>query len=92
VAAAYNLPVQSGVLISGFTNDATGLSPAQHAGLRTGDIIVAVSGSSITNQAQLAGALLSQPPGASVHVTVQRGSGQRTVAVTLGERPASPQG
>jgi S1-C subfamily serine protease len=88
VASAYNLSVQSGVLITGFANDAAGVSPAQQAGLQIGDIIVAVDGKTIADQAQLAGTLLGLDPGTTVQVTVQRGSSQQTVAVKLGERTA----
>ncbi len=92
LANAYNLPVQSGVLITGFANDAAGSSPAQGAGMRTGDIIVAVNGHPITDNGDLASALTTQSPGTKVTVTVQRGSGQHTFTVTLGERPANLQG
>jgi S1-C subfamily serine protease len=92
IASAYNLPVQSGVLVTGFTTTTQGHSPAQAAGLQNEDIIVAVNGQQITNQQDLAGILLTQPPGAKVQVTVQRGATQRTIPVTLGERPANTQG
>jgi S1-C subfamily serine protease len=92
IASAYNLPVQSGVLITGFTTTTQGHSPAQAAGLQNEDIIVAVNGQQITNQQDLAGILLTQAPGAKVQVTVQRGAMQRTISVTLGERPANTQG
>src|SRR5262249_43634757 len=92
LAAAYNLPVQSGVLITDFANDAAGTSPAQNAGLRTGDIITAVNGSPINGSSALASVLSSQSPGTQVKVPVQRGSSQLSVTVTLGERPANLQG
>lgn len=92
LAAAYNLPVQSGVLITGFANDAAGASPAQNAGLRTGDIITAINGTEIASSSDLASALVSQSPGTQVKLTVQRGSSQVTITVTLGERPANLQG
>jgi S1-C subfamily serine protease len=92
VASAHGLSVQSGVLIGGFTNDTAGQSPAQQAGLQTGDVIIAVKGQSISNSQDLASALLSQSPGSKVSVTVVRGTSQHTYTVTLGERPTSSQG
>jgi S1-C subfamily serine protease len=84
----YSLPVSSGVLIVGFTTGASGTSPAQQAGMRRGDIVVQVNDAPISNQADLEGVLLSQAPGTKVSVTVQRGTGQHSVMVRLGERPA----
>jgi S1-C subfamily serine protease len=89
IAAAYHLPVQSGVLVAGFSNDAAGKSPAQAAGIRTGDIIVDANGQAIVNSGALASSLLALTPGTKVKITVQRGSSQHTVTVTLGERPTS---
>src|SRR5258708_7443273 len=54
LASAYNLPVQSGFLITGFVADASGKSPAQRARLRTGDIIVAVNDQQIGGNPALA--------------------------------------
>jgi S1-C subfamily serine protease len=92
LASAYNLPVQSGVLVTGFANDAAGTSPAQAAGLKEGDIIVAVNGKQISGSADLASALVPQAPGTAVSVTIQRGTSQQTITITLGERPANSQG
>lgn len=89
VAAANSLTTQSGVLVSGFANDAAGASPAQQAGIHSGDVIIAVGGTVVTGNSDLAGALLSQTPGTKVTVTVQRGTSQVKIAVTLGERPAN---
>jgi S1-C subfamily serine protease len=88
VAAQQGLSVQSGVLIAGFANDAAGSSPAQAAGLQTGDVIVAVNGQTITSSSDLGAAVASQTPGTKVRVTVARGSQQTTITVTLGARPA----
>ncbi len=89
LAQANGLPVQQGVLISGFANDASGKSPAQQAGLRTGDIIVAVNDQQITGNGDLGSALISQQPGTKVTISYVRDSATtQKVTVTLGERPA----
>ena len=92
LASAYNLPTQSGVLVTAFANDAAGASPAQQAGIKNGDIITAVNGTQVTNNGDLAGALLNMSPGTKVTLTIQRGSSQQQVSVTLGERPTNIQG
>jgi S1-C subfamily serine protease len=92
VAAADNLTVQSGALVAAFANDTAGKSPAQVAGLHVGDVIIAIDGQTITDRDSLAAALQNQAPGTKVSVTVVRGSSQKTITVTLGERPTSTQG
>ena len=89
VASADGLSVQSGVLVSGFANDAAGASHAQAGGLQSGDVIVAVNGQPVNTSSDLAGAVASQTPGKTVSVTVVRGSSQVTLQVTLGQRPAN---
>lgn len=92
LAAADGLSVQQGVLVAGFANDAAGNSPAQQAGLQTGDVIIAVNGKQISDNNDLASALLNDQPGTQVTLTVVHGSVQQTIKVTLGERPVSSQG
>ncbi|HEX6540145.1 MAG TPA: trypsin-like peptidase domain-containing protein [Ktedonobacterales bacterium] len=92
VAASAGLSVQSGVLVQGFVNDASGTSPGQQAGLRTGDVITAVNGTNVTDNADLARALQNQNPGSKVDLTIVRGNSHLTITVTLGERPVSTQG
>ncbi|HEU5439854.1 MAG TPA: trypsin-like peptidase domain-containing protein [Ktedonobacterales bacterium] len=88
IASTYGLPVDHGVLISDFVPDASGKSPAEQAGLRTGDIILTVNQSQIASSGDLAGVLLALAPGTRVQVMAQRGTSQQTVTVTLGERPS----
>jgi S1-C subfamily serine protease len=92
LAAANGLSVSSGVLVVGFANDAAGQSPAQQAGVRSGDVITAVNGQSVTTNDDLATALLNLKPDAQVSLGVTRGASQLTITVTLGERPVNSQG
>ncbi len=78
-----------GVQVAGFTNDASGQSPAQKAGLQSGDIITAINGQTVASSDDIASVVLTQAPGTKITVTVLRGSSQMTLNVTLGERPAS---
>ncbi|HEX9068911.1 MAG TPA: trypsin-like peptidase domain-containing protein [Ktedonobacterales bacterium] len=92
VATANGLTVNSGALIKGFSADASGATPAQAAGVRQGDVIVGVDSHTVTDSASLASALSSQAPDAKVSLAIVRGSQHLTIQVTLGERPANPQG
>ena len=87
MATTYGLPVDHGVLISDFVPDAQGKSPAEQAGLRRGDIILAVNQTQVAGNGALAGILLSLAPGTLVDVTVRRGSSHQRTSVTRGERP-----
>jgi S1-C subfamily serine protease len=89
IAEAYNLGAQSGVLIVGFAQSASGSSPAQQAGLREGDIITAVNGKTVSGNSDLASILLPLEPGAKVTITYVRGTSSNTVTVTLAERPTT---
>ena len=60
-------------------------SPASRAGVRRGDIIVALGDTSIENTGDLLGALRDYRPGDTVQLTVVRGGGETTLEVTLGE-------
>jgi S1-C subfamily serine protease len=87
LAAATGLAVQSGVVITGFANDAAGQSPAKQAGLQMGDVIVAIDGQAIASSGDIAGITLNDQPGTQVQVKAVRGPQQITRQVKLGERP-----
>jgi putative serine protease PepD len=88
LAAAYNLPVKSGVLVVGFGQDANGKSPAQDGGVKTGDIITAINGQQIESSSNLSTMLSGLAPGAQITLKIVRGNQTLDVKVTLGERPA----
>ena len=85
--AAQNLPVDHGALVSSVTSG----SPADKAGIKKGDIIVALDGQAIDPDNTLFSLLSKHNPGDKVKLSVVRtgGSGNVTVEVTLGQRPAS---
>lgn len=59
--------------------------PAEAAGLRAGDVIVAIDGRPITAPDELIVAIRAQSPGETVVLTLREDSGDRDVAVVLGE-------
>jgi putative serine protease PepD len=62
--------------------------PAAGAGIRQGDVIVQLGDASIQSASDLTDALAGQKPGDEVQVRLRSTSGERTVTVTLGTRPA----
>ena len=60
---------------------------AKQAGLKTGDVITAVAGTSIATGDDLSRAIDAHKPGDKVSVTFKRGGSEHTVTVTLATRP-----
>ena len=89
-----NLSVDHGALIEP-TTDTTGStlpaiapgSPAEKAGLKAGDIILAIEGTTVDSEHPLDALLTSYAPGQSVKLSVLRDGNQMDVSVTLGTRP-----
>lgn len=65
-------------------------SPAERAGLRAGDIIVAVNDEQVSTERSLPDIIGQYRPGDSVRLTVQRGGEEIKVEVRLGENPDKP--
>jgi S1-C subfamily serine protease len=79
-----DLPVDSGAYVLATTAD----GPAASAGIREGDVIVAVDGREVTSSEELGSALSDLRPGDRVSVDVIGADGSpRSVDVTLGSRP-----
>jgi S1-C subfamily serine protease len=98
--SSLNLRVDQGALVQSVTPG----SPADKAGIRAGDIsatvdgnpiqlggdiITEVDGKAIRSNEDLTAAVAGRKQGDKVTVTIVRGDKERTVAVTLGDRPAS---
>jgi putative serine protease PepD len=66
-------------------------APADNAGLRPGDEVTAVNGEAIESGDQLREAIDAHRPGDKLTLTITRNGDERTVEVTLGERPATAQ-
>jgi len=84
VASQNNLGTDSGVMIGGIVSG----SPADKAGLKAKDVIVAVDGTDITTNGQLVQLIQAKAPGTQVKITIYRGTSKSTVTVTLGSTPA----
>jgi putative serine protease PepD len=66
-------------------------TPAAKAGLKAGDVVVAVDGNDVNDAADLTAAISGHKPGDKVTLEVKSGSSTKDVDVTLGTRPASAQ-
>ncbi|HEV2743872.1 MAG TPA: PDZ domain-containing protein, partial [Rubrobacter sp.] len=86
VAERFDLPVNSGALVQTLEPG----SGADEAGVRVNDVIIALGDAEIASYGDLFGALRDYRPGDTVSLTVVRGGEERTLDVTLGERPESP--
>lgn len=62
-------------------------SPAEKAGLRAGDLILALDGEEVTREAPLVGLIAAYEPGDTVVLTIERDGREREMEVELGEWP-----
>lgn len=86
IADRFNLSVDSGALVQTVEPG----SGAAAAGVRENDVITALDDTEVNSYGDLFGALRDYQPGDTVTLTVVRGGNERTLDVTLGERPANP--
>jgi S1-C subfamily serine protease len=99
LAKTLNLPVNEGVLVQ----EVIPGGPAEDAGIEGGDtsatiegaevelggdIIVKVDGKAIVSMDEVIDTVNGAQPGDTLKLTVRRGGGEKTLTVTLGERPA----
>ncbi len=82
-AERFGLPMDSGALV---TTVEPG-SGAAAAGVRRGDVITVLGGSDVEGYGDLLGALRDYQPGDTARLTVFRNGDERTLDVTLSERP-----
>lgn len=61
--------------------------PADQAGLRAGDIVLAINGKKISDSNELITQTTALKPGTRAEFSVRRGSEQKKIPVVLGERP-----
>jgi S1-C subfamily serine protease len=92
LAEERNLPSDSGVLIDSSDNRPAVFpgSPADEAGLKEGDEIVAIDGDPVNGDRDLAEQILPHMPGDKITLTVLRGDSRLDVDVTLGTLPDQP--
>jgi len=85
LAEEFNLPGQSGALV----NDVMPQTPAQRAGLKSGDVITAVNGREVADANFLTLTISDSAPGSSATLKIIRDGAAKSVAVVLGEVPGT---
>jgi serine protease Do len=83
MAKALKMDSPRGVLVSEVTKD----SPAEKAGVKEGDVILAVDETPVENPDQLSSRIAATAPGTQVTLTVLRKGATRHIPVTLGTLP-----
>lgn len=86
VATALGLEAASGAMVMAVTDD----TPAAKAGLKKGDIIVAVDQSDVRDPRDLTRLIAGDAPGAKVELRLLRAGQPTTISVTLGDRAETP--
>jgi putative serine protease PepD len=66
-------------------------TPASRGGLQKGDVVVGVDGKTINSGDDLREVIDSHEPGDELTLSIKRNGQERTVQVTLGQRPATAQ-
>jgi serine protease Do len=79
LAAALGVEGTKGALVSELEPN----GPAARAGIKAGDVITAVNGTTIGHAEELPRTVAKNPPGTKVNVTLLRGGRSQDVAVTL---------
>lgn len=83
LAESFHLQQATGSLISGIING----SPAEKAGLRLGDVLLAINQKSIDNSASMLNLITSLPPNKVAQLQIIRNGKQIVVPVLIGKRP-----
>jgi serine protease Do len=81
LADSFGLKQPAGALVSSVEKG----SPADKAGVETGDVILKIDGKPIVNTIDLSGHVADLKPGATAKLEVWRKGGPRELAVTVGE-------
>jgi serine protease DegQ len=83
LAESFGLARESGAIIAGVVRD----GPADRAGIKPGDILLAVAGKTVANTNDMLTLIAQLPPGQKARMTVMRKDRQSTLDVLVGKRP-----
>ena len=86
MAESLAVPGKKGALVADVTKD----GPAEKAGIRSGDVIVAFNGKSVADEHELPQIVASIKPGEKVDVKLIREGKTLSIPVTIGEMEAEP--
>jgi len=83
LAESFGLADPSGALIAGVLRG----SPAEHAGIRPGDVLIGVDGRSVRDTKSMLEMVAALPPGKVARFRVRRATGELDLEVEVGRRP-----
>jgi serine protease Do len=83
LADQFNLPNQSGALVG----DVVAATPAEKAGIKSGDVIISFDGKDVTDANSLRLLVSQTEPGSNAEVKFIRNGSERIATVTIGELP-----
>jgi serine protease DegQ len=83
LAESFKRPNTSGALIAGVLKG----GPADRAGIKPGDILVAVDGNPVIDSSSMLNLIAALPPGKTAPITVIRNGREKTVTINVGKRP-----
>jgi serine protease DegQ len=83
LADSFALPTASGALIAGVLPN----SPAYHAGLKAGDVLVAINGKPVINSASMLNLIAVLKPNKKATLKIVRAGKQLDIDILIGKRP-----
>jgi serine protease DegQ len=83
LAEAFGLPRTNGAIIAGVVRD----GPADKAGVKTGDILIAVNGKAVTDSTSMLNLVAPLVPDQPAELTVVRDKRERVVQIVVAKRP-----
>lgn len=83
LAESFGLEQPNGALIASVLKD----GPADKAGIKAGDILIAISGKPLKNSSEMLNVVAALSPGEAVTVTVIRNKQEKSIPIKVGVRP-----
>ncbi len=83
LAESFNLDNSTGTLVASVLRD----GPADKAGIKPGDILVAVEGKPVKNSAEMLNLVAALSPGDAATITVIRNKQEKSIQIKVGMRP-----